>query len=236
MPAAAVPVTYTFTTGPQAVGLLNPPETLGFFSTGVSGSLVYDSDAPLTTTFSAPGPGSDIDLGYFYGSALVSISGSVDGRSFSDAAGFGVALSNDTYSPPPTQIGRDLLTISADPFQLALGTSRSLAGFDIGGYRLVNVRLFWIEGLIPGNPDFLSDTNLPGALPEFVGRLALDFVPVDFVPGEVPVGPRTFAFFDNLVLTPSRPSVPEPSTVLLLAVGLSLLLLMRRRRPARAIN
>jgi hypothetical protein len=78
-------------------------------------------------------------------------------------------------------------------------------GFVLGDYHLVNVRLFWLEGLA-GAPDFLASSDLPTRLPEFPGRLALDIVPA------TGVGPTVFVFFDNLLVQPV--SAPDPGALL----------------------
>ena len=67
-----------------------------------------------------------------------------------------------------------------------------LVGFDIGGYRLVNVRMFWIEGEL-GITDFLRRQDLPTLLPRFEGRIAFDF---DLITDP---SVREFVFFDGFV-------------------------------------
>jgi hypothetical protein len=89
--------------------------------------------------------------------------------------------------------------------------------------------MFWIEGdstpeLIP---DFNSDQSLPGLLPTFHGRLALDFV----VTGD-PTGPQSDVFFDYLSVTTTA-AVPEPETYAMLLAGLGLLGFAARRRKQK---
>ena len=47
-------------------------------------------------------------------------------------------------------------------------------GFVVDGFNLVDVRILWLEGL-SGVPDFLTGDSLPAELPDFPGRLFLDF-------------------------------------------------------------
>ena len=69
--------------------------------------------------------------------------------------------------------------------------------FEVGGFTLVNVRMFWIEG--DNTPtlieDFLVNELLPTTLPEFEGRLALDFTPT------ANPGVRTSVFFNGLLMS-----------------------------------
>lgn len=210
--AEALPFTYSFTTGSTTTGDATLAPLLDGLS--VSGTFDYDPSAaalPSTTV---------------YPMSIANLSGSVGSWSFSDSSG-STFVGNDTYTvplptmPPPA----DLLSLSADP---ALGSGApaalfDLAGFDLAGYTLVNVRLFWIESFIAGTPDFLVDDNLPGTLPSFVGRLALDFTPTA-TPGQL-----SYVFFDGLLVA----QVPEPGTLALLAMGLLGLAIGRTRRLVR---
>ncbi len=235
VPAAAAPVRYNFTTGPQLP--FGPPDVLGKFAGPVTGSIVYDAAVPLS------GQGPSTAFGFLfaslYNSAIVSLDGAVDGRAFSDTAGGNVVTSNDAYvlSPPPppavTAPPTDIFLLLADPFQIGPAFPHTLSGFDIGGLRLVNIRMFWNETLL-GAPDFLNNDALLADLPSFEGRLVLDFVPISPI-GAPPTVPTTFAFFDGLRVT--RATVPAPQTLPLLGGALLALLAVRRskarRQPAR---
>ena len=65
---------------------------------------------------------------------------------------------------------------------------------------------------------------LPGVLPAFQGRLALDFV----TSGD-PNCPQYYAFFDGLTVSPVA-AVPEPDTYAIMLAGLGLLGVIARRR------
>ena len=86
--------------------------------------------------------------------------------------------------------------------------------------------MFWIEGAQMPNlvPEFLPNQNLPGVLPAFQGRLALDFVAT----GD-PNGPQYYAFFDGLTVAQVA-AVPEPDTYAIMLAGLGLLGVIARRR------
>ena len=137
-------------------------------------------------------------------------------------AGGNVVTSNDAYQiplPPPPAIPApptDLFLLLAEPFQIGPGIAHTLSGFDIGAFRLVNVRMFWIEPL-QGAPDFLTNDALLAGLPTFAGRLVLDFVPISPI-GAPPTAPTSFAFFDGLRVT--RATLPAPQTLPLLVGAL----------------
>jgi hypothetical protein len=80
-----------------------------------------------------------------------------------------------------------------------------LQGFVLGGYQLVNVRIFWVEDG-SGIPDFLTDSNPPTLLPEFPGKLALDFV------STTGTGPVLNVFFGNVRVRPIN--APDPAALL----------------------
>lgn len=65
---------------------------------------------------------------------------------------------------------------------------------------------------------------LPGVLPAFQGRLALDFV----ASGD-PNGPQVYAFFDGLTVAQVA-AVPEPDAYAIMLAGLGLLGVIARRR------
>jgi hypothetical protein len=230
--ALAAPVTYSFSTGALNTGYfcggipLCSPHPWSSFSSGaiVQGSFVYDASVPQTVT---GGDGSAI-----YGgnpSSFSALTGTVDGYSFSDLRGFTqvgnekFALTDFSASPPVTTMV-DFLGLTAEP-GLASPNPHNISGFDVGGYTLVNVRMFWFEGgYMPELvPDLTDNQALPAALPSFHGRLALDFVPtgntnLSYVPASV--------FFDGLTVTP----VPEPETYAMLLAGLGMLGFVARRR------
>lgn len=77
----------------------------------------------------------------------------------------------------------------------------TVQGFELDGFRLVNVQLFWLETLFD----------------------ALDFVPLTG-------GPVGFAFFDGLRVAPVVVTTLEPGSLLLLGFGLAGLGFARRCR------
>jgi hypothetical protein len=208
-PVAAAPVRYSFATGPSSVSTVGAP----VFDAGafVSGEIDYDAEAPQTGPGNMPGT-------FVHLLASGGLSATVQGFGISDGLGSAVVGDDQTNTLPPGYDSADLLVLSAESPALP----PDLAGFVLNGFRLVNVRLFWIEGL-SGAPDFLSSPTLPAVLPSFAGRLALDFVPVTG-------GPTGFVFFEGLVARPLTVSTPEPGSLALLVVGLAVL--AARRRPA----
>ncbi len=230
--ASAAPVNYTFSTQTQAFGNADLIALLGSGSQ-VSGQFTYDNSAPYF--------GNSAELGFegnaaiYVGDALTPralspISGTVAGHTFSDVVG-AVSVSNDLAAPSPF---KDALMFSADPSPKAGSNTlptdypRQLAGFDIGDYRLVNVRLFWVSGL-GGAADFLASTDLPAALPTLTGRLALDFVRISD-----PLNTANTPFYNNSVffegMTVQATAVPEPATTVLMAMGLLALASTHTRR------
>ena len=166
MTANAVPITYGFSTGSTPFG----DATLVPFFSGfsVTGTFVYDSDTPATTIIpSGPVAGSTLYL-----NSTANLVGSVGAWSFSDPIGRTI-VGNNTF-----QGSLDFLNLIADP-NLDSGAPPSafgLDGFDVDGFSLINVRMFWIQGQL-GITDFLSNQDLPNPLPDFQGRLAFDFTP-----------------------------------------------------------
>lgn len=231
--ALAAPVNYTFSTRAQAFGNADLVALLGSNSQ-VSGQFTYDNSG--TYFGNSAELGFDGNAAIYVGSALTPralspISGSVAGHAFSDVIG-AVSVSNDLPAPSPF---RDALMLAADPTPKAGSNTlpteypRQLAGFDIGDYRLVNVRLFWVSGL-GGATDFLASTDLPTALPTLTGRLALDFVRISD-----PLNTANTPFYNNTVffegMTVQATAVPEPTTALLMAMGLLALVGLRKHRP-----
>ncbi|MEE8306674.1 MAG: PEP-CTERM sorting domain-containing protein, partial [Gammaproteobacteria bacterium] len=202
--AQAIPVSYSFTTDTaRQIGFPGNPDStlleglLAAFS--VSGTFHYDSDGPFLV---------DLGAGILAGSsvyrAMSNLSGSVGGYSFSDPVGLGI-VGDERFNAQ-----NDFLGLHAD------GNIQNLVGFDLAGFSLTNVRLFWIETLVQSAPDFLEGQSLPGTLPNFGGRLALDF------------GSGARVFFENLRVQ----QVPEPGTLALLVVGLLGISVRRRRYSA----
>lgn len=210
--AFAVPVTYQFSTSSSPFGI-NAAVNAALAGSSVTGSFVYNSDGPLIVT--AP------DGTSIYG-AISNMTGSVAGNNFADATGI-AAVNNDGFVPAipvPGDFPSDFMQIVVNgPVAIP-----DFTGFDVVGFTLINVRLFWIENWAPiDTPDFLNDNSAPALLPGISGRLALDFI----VQGE----PFSFAntvFFDGLIVTPA--SVSEPGTLALLSLGLLGLATARRRR------
>jgi hypothetical protein len=191
--AEAGSIAYEYVTGPVSQSSQGAP----VFEPGttVSGTFKYDPGAILHGPGAVPGT-------LLYPGALSELLGSVQGFAFSDPSGVAVVGDEQTGTPPGTS-GADLLSLVPD----LRGSCApcDFEGFVLGDYRLVNVRLFWLEGQA-GAPDFLTSSDLPTALPEFPGRLALDFIPT------TGVGPTLFVFFENLLVRPV--SVPDPGTLL----------------------
>lgn len=231
--AQAAPITYSFTTGP-VVGSGTPAlvALLGVDST-VSGQFTYYSDTPLTGNTAALGLGGNAQL---YAYSVKDISGAVNGHAFSDATG-GIALSNNNPQPYPyldtLQVGADLAPAEGSNI-VPTTVPRNLVTFDIGEYRLNNVRLMFLSG-VGGAADFLNDANLPAQLPtEITGRLALDFVLASDPTNAAnsPYYNRT-VFFDGLKLTQASP-VPEPSSAALALVALASMGVVARRLRRKA--
>ncbi len=219
----AAPVTYSFSTGAN-------PSGLGLFSSSAFVSGMFDYDAMVPATGTVPG-GATLygiqNIAPAFPSSFANLAGSVAGFSFSDARGTTV-VGNETFAltdfsnNPPT-------TTNVDFFQLNTQSQTPTVGFSLGGYTLRNVRMFWIEGQqVPELvPEFLSNQSLPGVLPGFQGRLALDFSSTDN-----PSGPQSFVFFDGLTVTP----VPEPETYAMLLAGLGLLGFAAQRRKWKSVQ
>jgi hypothetical protein len=191
--AEAGPIAYEYTTGPVNASTPGAP---GFAAEAtVSGTFKYDPATALTGAGTVPGTS-------LYRGALSELLGSVQGLEFSDAAGAAVVGDEQTGTPPGTS-GTDLLSLIAD----VRGNCSpcDLQGFVLGGYQLVNVRIFWVEDG-SGIPDFLTDSNLPTLLPEFPGKLALDFV------STTGTGPVLNVFFGNVRVRPIN--APDPAALL----------------------
>ena len=199
--AQSAPITYSFNTGTSPFG--NPTLAPLFSGMSVSGTFDYDAASPATLIV----PSGIVAGSTVYSGSTMNLSGSIGANAFSDLVGAAVVGDDKFLGFTPAT---DFLQLS---FQIS-GT-----GFDIAGFTLSAVRLFWIEGQL-GITDFLSDQSLPSVLPDFQGRLALDFTSAD---GNASV------FFNGLTVA----QVPEPATLSLLALGLLALAYRRRMRLAR---
>jgi len=179
-PDPSTAIGYAFTTGTVAISPLDPTLQSLFDGTAVSGSFSYANWAPAYgVSGDQAAPGSVI-----YAGAVLDLTGTANGLAFGGATGFAV-VGNDRYANAG---GVDLLM---------LGDTSLDAGFEIGDYRLIAVRWFWIETDTTPD-DFLASDLLPATLPEaLTGRLALDF--------ELISDPQTTisVFFDGFTLTPA---------------------------------
>lgn len=210
--AAAAPVEYTFSGSVfleiRGNQLAAPEQT--FFAPGtlLSGSFVYDNEAPLLFA------GAD---GSFY-SSVTDLSGSIDGLGFYDPSGFSV-VQNNGFDPNPIDPDNpliDFLAIAADG-----GPDATLEGFTVDNqgsqFALVNVRLFWFSPLAG---EFLTDESLPDmpAPQTEVARIALDFIDLS----DPSIMHSVFA--EPLVVTP----VPVPAAAWLMISALGALRVFRR--------
>lgn len=232
--AIAAPTTYTFSTTASAYSSnANILSQLGAFN--VHGSFQYDAAGDYFGNSGALGfsPGYSV-----YGAPVGGIqsysnlNGVIGTHSFSDPRGSVTVANNNPY-----YYGNDYLQLSADtgikPNTNTYPTNypRQLAGFTVGQYTLIDVRLFWSTG-IAGVTDFLSNSQLPNALPGLTGRLALDFVRTDD-----PHNTANVPFYSNSVffdgLTVHAAPVPEPETYAMLLAGLGLMGAVTRRRKTK---
>ncbi len=154
---------YTFSADPQTASGSDP--TLVSLLTGLSpmGTLIYDNSVAQTGT--APERSSSTGAASYFGS-LTNLVGSVNGMSFSDPIGR-IRVGDERFEPTGLT---DAVILSADTRRRV-----DLVGFEIGGYVLTNVRMFWIEGRGNGIPDFLSSQALPTVLPSFEGLISFAF-------------------------------------------------------------
>jgi len=231
--AAAAPVAYTFSTGSSPYGFTFAiPELTG---SHVTGTFTYDSSTPVTfTTTAAQNPANASIYGPFlspsgpyssYTGITATVSGGALGATsftFSDPRGQTI-VSNDGLVSPPSTPPSDILSIDLEPFGTA-GTHNLAMPFTVDGFKLWNMRLFWLESTV--GYDFLSDQSLPATLPTGKARLALDFQKA----GVTPTGsPTTFVFYEDVYVRQVA-AIPEPETYAMLLAGLGLLGFCARRR------
>lgn len=228
--AQAESITYSFTTGASVSGNAEVRSLLG--TSEVSGQFTFRNDTARTGNTSALGLGGNAEL--FIGAAS-GLSGSVGGHSFADPT-LSMTLVNDAA---PSNAYRDLLQVFADAMPaegantVPTAFPRSLSGFDLGAYRLHNVRLFWFTPQGSAS-ELLADKNLPASLPTTLsGRLALDFVLISDPnnTANTPYFSRT-VFFDGLTLQQAS-TVPEASAATMTLAGLGGLLALGLRARRR---
>lgn len=178
--AAAEPDSYGFTADGAPTG---DPELASHFS-GATVSGTFDYDATTPSAGALPNGAT------LYPGSITGLQAAVGGLAVTDPAGL-LIVGNDRFFGASQGDG---IVYAADP-AIDSGAPEelfNLAGFETGDFRLINVRLFWLEVISGG--DFLSDQLLPARLPDFTGRLALDFV------SRADPADRRSVFFDNLRL------------------------------------
>jgi hypothetical protein len=226
--ALAAPVSYSFSTGTSSVGSFEILNLLGS-SAALTGTFKYDASVSATRSALSRGYGSAT----IYDGSFYDLQGSVGGFSFFDQCGFTLA-GNDMPDYPGRPAGQDWLTLNARSgpalWESAIDMSipGELGGLVVGEFTLVNVRMFWFEG-INGLGDFLDSNNLPIQLPDLRGRVALDFVRTDD-----PTNLANLPFYSNTVFfdgfSVQASPIPEPATYTLLLAGLGILSIARRRK------
>jgi hypothetical protein len=157
-PDPSTAVRYDFTTSATAFSPQDPALEAAFAGATVTGSFSYANwVAPIGVVTAPSLPGSAL-----YQGSMLDMTGSVGGMIFTDPFGFSV-VGNDRFLPNLT----DFLSVAAGSI---FGTT-----FEVSGYTLTNVRMFWIEDDTTPN-DFLQSDLLPAALPDgLIGRVALEF-------------------------------------------------------------
>ena len=158
-PDPSTAVRYDFTTSATAFSPQDPALEAAFAGATLTGSFSYANWVPPIAVVTSPAlPGSAL-----YAGSVLDMTGSVGGMIFEDPFGFSV-VGNDRFVPNLT----DFLSVAAGSVS---GTT-----FEISGYTLTNVRMFWIEGDTTPD-DFLQSDLLLAALPVgLTGRVSLDFV------------------------------------------------------------
>jgi hypothetical protein len=162
--------------------------------------------------------------------AVSGLEGRVGPHGFGSSSGValigrGVWLSHDEpamdllqlAAAPPSLPGRAVPKPPADRTGDGAGgpdgddLSSDLHGFRIPGFRLLNVRLFWVQPTADADAPLV----LPLHPPEEPGRLALDFLPEDR-----PAGPLQHVFIDGLTVQPqARRSAEVAAAPALRAAG-----------------
>jgi hypothetical protein len=215
--ALAANLTYSFSTGTNPVG----SGPIGDFpsSATVSGTFTYD---PATPAFGLAPDGSMVYRSTAANLAVGKLSALVNGVTISDTRGSAVSVGDNLPFAGGLVGPADILNLSFEP-PLGTGTHDIVAPV-FGGFSLVNVRMFWIQGQ-NGIAGFLNSQNMPVTLPGLSGRLALDFIPT----GSSSTVPTASVFFDGVQVA----AVPEPDIYLFMLAGLAVCAQIVRRRNNR---
>ena len=230
--ANAAPSSYSFSATINQTLAFGNTSMINYFGSGssVSGTFQYDKAGSYAGTSSQLGyePGYSVysaDVGGV--SAFKNLQGSLGGLDFRDAAG-NASIANGTYLS-----SYDVVSFGADPI-LKVGmnsldfdnSERNFQGFSANGYKLVNVRLFWVDT----TGQMVSDTSLPDLLPTRSGRIALDFIQLSD-----PNNASNIGFYNNTVFIDGltvAAAVPEPSSIAMLFAGMGLIVAVVRRKAA----
>jgi hypothetical protein len=219
-PAAfAVPIDYEFSATVDGLSFLTPdpvPATLAaqlesLIGQAVTGRFTYDNATPLSQVQPPPSP-----FGSIYDGALSNLTASLAGQTLNQTAIPGVATVNSA--------GADVLTLGT---VVGAGVLGQLFGTDA-----IALSIAWDER--NGLPSFLIDDQLPALLPTGLpAQINLSL----FAPNLATFSPLPF----NIALSSSVgqvriASVPEPSTLSLLMLGLLAAAVKRRSswRPTRS--
>lgn len=167
----------------------------------VQGAFRFDP----TVQGSVQGSAGPVDGAGRFDGAVLDLRGAIGSGTFhaprgTVLVGRGLTLSQD-------EPRMDLLQLAAQPPGAALGREPwlpGLLGFSVPGFRLVNVRLFWVHDSPPGDghaglPDGQETLTLPRRPPPEAGRLALDFLTDDRDDGRL-----HHVFFDGLSVQAAR--------------------------------